>query len=160
MDISHKGLRRIVLREGLELEAYQDSAGVWTIGVGHTRTAKPGMKITEHQAHVLFVEDIRESVSDVNRYVSVPLKQNQFDALVSFVFNVGGTAFRASTLRKRLNEGEYDLAAAEFPRWNKVTVDDVKRVEDGLVYRRAAELAEWYEDRIQKEFDLPNTTII
>lgn len=122
--------------EALRLEAYKPTPNdVWTIGWGHTATAKPGMTITKAQAQKLFEKDTAWAVNAVNREVNVGLNQNQFDALVSFVFNIGETAFRKSTLLRKLNAGDYEGAANEFPRWNK----QAGKVLRGLVRRRAHE---------------------
>ena len=106
--------------EGLRLEAYLPTPNdVWTIGYGHTHTAKQGQKITEAQAEALLRKDITWAEEAVNKSVVVPLTQNQFDALVSFVFNVGAGAFGSSTLLRLLNSKDYEGAANQFLRWNK-----------------------------------------
>lgn len=127
--------------EGLRLEAYMPTPDdVWTIGWGHTKTARPGMRITEGRAQELFDSDVAWAVDAVNAKVKVGLTQNQFDALVSFTFNVGSGAFSRSTLLKRLNAGDYDGAAAQFHRWNKQRGRDGKmKVLRGLTRRRAEE---------------------
>lgn len=125
--------------EGLRLEAYQDGGGVWTIGYGHTRTAQPGMKITTAKAKTLFNADIAPCEEAVERLVTVELNDNQFAALVSFVYNVGEGAFTKSTLLKKLNAGDYDAVPAQLMRW----VKDNGKVVDGLVNRRAAESGLW-----------------
>ena len=121
--------------EDLYLEAYLCPAGKWTIGYGHTKTAKPGMKITERGAEELLQHDLAWCEDAVRKNVKVPLTQNQFDALVSFVFNVGEGAFRKSTLLKKLNAGDYEGAANEMPRWKR----GGGKVLRGLVRRREAE---------------------
>ena len=121
--------------EGLRLAAYLDTGGVWTIGWGHTGTAKPGMVITKEQAEELFRKDVKWAEDAVNRYTNVPLTQYQFDALVSFTFNVGANAFRKSTLLRMLNEEDYDGAADQFLRW---VYDNGRRIQ-GLVNRRESE---------------------
>lgn len=119
--------------EGLRLEAYLPTPNdVWTIGYGHTHTTKQGMKITEAQAEKLLYKDLAWAEDAVNDLVNVPLTQNQFDALVSFVFNVGAGAFAKSTLLRFLNTGDYTNAAAQFMRWNK----QKGRVLNGLTKRR------------------------
>lgn len=85
--------------------------------------------------------DVQVATDAVRTHVSVPLNQNQFDALVSFGYNVGAKNFEDSTLIKRLNNGAYDEAASEFKRWNKITVDGKKVVSRGLIKRRAREEA-------------------
>lgn len=153
MNLSWVGLSKLKIREALRLEAYQDDAGVWTIGYGHTKTAKEGMVVTEYEAEILLRRDLKRFVEAVNK-VKVYLSQNQFDTLVSFAFNVGVGAFKSSTLLEELNEGNYHNVPDELMRWNKVTVNGQKRKSAGLVYRRVAECAQWYEPRIAKEFSL------
>ncbi len=135
MNISEKGLSLIKKFEGLVLKTYKCSAGVDTIGYGHTKTAKPKMVITEAKASELLLEDIRESELAVNRLVKVPLTQNQFDALVCFVFNVGSGNFNSSTLLKQLNQKMYKEAADQLLRWNKAG----GKALPGLTRRREAE---------------------
>ncbi len=106
--------------EGLRLTAYMPTPNdVWTIGYGHTKTAKPGMVITLTGAEMLLRHDLEWVEDAVNRYVKVPLSQNQYDALCSFVYNLGGTNFSGSTLLKKLNLKDYAGAADELLRWNK-----------------------------------------
>lgn len=128
-----KNVNIIKKHEGLRLEAYLPTPNdVWTIGYGHTHTTKQGMKITEAQAEKLLYRDLAWAEDTVNDLVKVPLTQNQFDALVSFVFNVGAGAFSKSTLLRFLNTGDYTNAAAQFLRWNK----QKGRVLNGLTKRR------------------------
>lgn len=135
MRISQNGINLIKKYEGCKLTAYKCPAGVWTIGYGHTDGVKKGLKITLNQAESFLREDIKKFENGVNRLVASPLNQNQFDALVSFCFNCGLWAFKTSTLRQKLNAGDYAGAAKEFPRWNK----SGGKVLNGLVKRRAAE---------------------
>lgn len=122
--------------EGLRLEAYMPTPNdVWTIGYGHTKTAKPGMKITEDHAEDLLLSDIAWAENAVNNLVTVYLTQNQFDALVSFVFNVGQGNFANSTLLRMLNKEDYKGAADQFLRWNK----QKGKVLNGLTKRREEE---------------------
>lgn len=121
--------------EGLRLNAYQDSVGVWTIGWGHTSTAKPGMSITKEEAQELFRKDVAWAEAAVKKHVKVDLKQNEFDALVSFVFNVGEKNFADSTLLKLLNEARYKAAAYELNRWVYAGGKKLK----GLERRRTSE---------------------
>lgn len=106
-------------KEELKLSAYLCPANVWTIGWGHTKTARKGMIITIEEAEKLFCDDLNPCENAINKLVTVPINQNQFDALVSFVFNVGVGAFRNSTLLRLLNQGNYNAAALQFKRWNK-----------------------------------------
>lgn len=141
MKTSESGVDLIKRFEGLELEAYQDIAGVWTIGYGHTETVKPGQRITEREAEALLRRDLKPREDAVKRLTSVPLNQNEFDALISFVYNVGVEAYRRSTARRRLNAGNRVGAADALTWWNKATVGGVLREVTGLTRRRAAERA-------------------
>lgn len=135
--ISPAGLNIIKLAEGLELKAYQDTGGVWTIGYGHTGPdVKPGMTITETQADKLLVEDVAEAEADVRRLFPVTT-QGQFDALVSFTYNLGPEQVGASTLRKKHLASDYAGAKAEFARWRFDNGVELA----GLVKRRRAEAA-------------------
>lgn len=126
--------------EGLRLEAYMPTPNdVPTIGYGHTHTAKMGMVITEAEAERLLRVDLKWAREAVNNYVTVPLTQPQYDALVSFVFNVGATAFRKSTMLRKLNASDFVGAANEFPRWNK----QKGKVLRGLTNRRLYEKAKF-----------------
>lgn len=137
--INDAGLALLKQWEGLRLNAYLDTGGVWTIGYGHTKTAREGMEIDAVEAERLLREDLRDAQSAVERLVTVPLTDNQHGALVSFVFNIGETQFRGSTLLKRLNAGRYGDVPAQLARWKY----DNGRVIDGLVNRRAAEAGLW-----------------
>lgn len=122
--------------EGLRLTAYLDGGGVWTIGYGHTGAdVREGLTIPLSEAERLLTRDLRVAEGHVNDVVKVKLTQNQFDALVSFVYNVGGGAFRSSTLLKLLNAGDYEGAANQLLRWNK----DNGKVVKGLTNRRHEE---------------------
>lgn len=136
MKTSQGGLDFIQDVEGCKLFAYLDTGGVWTIGVGHTGPeVVKGLSCTMEQAMAWLAEDVREAEDAINKAVKVSLTQNQFDALVSFVFNVGVGAFLSSTLLKKLNAGDYEGAAGQFPRWNK---DNGKEIA-GLTKRRHLE---------------------
>ena len=137
MSISPAGIALSQAHEGLRLTAYRDAGGVWTIGYGSTGGVRRGMTITRDQAVLRLYHDLDTAESAVNSRVTVPLSQPQFDALVSLVFNIGGGAFRKSTLLQKLNAGDYAGAANEFNRWVKAK----GRVLPGLVTRRAAERA-------------------
>lgn len=127
--------------EELRLVAYLPTAhDKWTIGWGHTQGVKPGDEISREQAQILFSEDVEWAVAAVNKKVKVGLTQNQFDALVSFVFNLGEANFASSTLLRKLNKGDYDGAAEQFPRWNKQRQNGKLVVLRGLVRRRAQEM--------------------
>jgi len=133
--INQEGLDLIKEFEGLELNAYRDAVGVWTIGYGHTRTTTSNMVITEKKAEALLLEDIKDAEDAVNKMVLVPLNENQFSALVSFVFNLGAGNFKKSTLLKEINKNNWLLAANEFDKW----VYAGGKVLNGLVRRRKAE---------------------
>lgn len=135
MKLSEKGKTLIKKYEGLKLSAYKCPADVWTIGYGHTAGVFEGQKITSDQADEFFDNDIKQFEKIVLELCNVPLKQGQFDALVSFVYNVGKTAFANSTLLKLLNQKKYTAAGNEFSRW--VYVRDKKL--QGLVKRRIDE---------------------
>lgn len=140
LKLSKRGADLIKSFEGLRLKAYVCPAGVWTIGYGSTGShVKQGMVITEAQADALFSKDIRRFEDAVIGMVQVPLTQGQFDALVSFSFNVGQEALRGSTLIKKLNAGDYVGAQMQFGRWNKAG----GQVLYGLTKRRAAEVELW-----------------
>lgn len=136
MITSDRGIALIKEYEGLRLETYDDGGGIWTIGVGHTGTdVTPGLMIDEDEAIRLLKSDLATAEGCVDESVEVELSQQQFDALVSLVFNIGCRAFQASTLLRLLNAGSYEAAAKQFQRWSK----DNGRVLPGLVRRRAAE---------------------
>lgn len=133
------GLDIIKSFEGLKLTAYLCPAKIPTIAWGHTKTVKASdvgkKKITEAEAEKLLKSDLLNFENAVNKLVIVPLNQNQFDALVSFSFNVGTGAFHSSTLLKKLNAKDYKGASEQFERWNKAG----GKVLAGLTRRRAAE---------------------
>lgn len=142
MQTSEKGIALIKQFEGCKLTAYQDSVGVWTIGYGWTQPVdgKPiraGMTIKQETAERLLKTGLVSYESDVSRLVKVGLTQGQFDALVSFTYNLGARSLSTSTLLRKLNSGDYAGAADEFLRWNKAG----GKVLNGLTRRREAERA-------------------
>ena len=140
MKTSQKGVSFIREFEGLETDAYQDVVGIWTIGVGHTGPeVKKGMTITESAALDILGKDLDKFEKGVAKLVKVPLSQDQFDALVSFSFNVGLGNFQSSTLLKLLNQGNYEAVPTQLLRWNKAGGKEVA----GLTRRRAAEGQLW-----------------
>ena len=146
MKTSMEGLALIKKFEGCELEAYQCSAGVWTIGYGHTKDVEEGDTISKDQAEEMLVEELHEYENYVNEYVNVALSQNQFDALVSWVYNLGPANLKASTMLKVLNSGKYEDVPAQIKRWNKAG----GKVLEGRIRRREAEAClfkgmEWFE---------------
>ena len=122
--------------EGCKLKAYRDVKGVLTIAYGHTGPdVHEGMTCTPEQAFQWLMRDVGSAETAVNLMVRVTLSQNQFNALVSFIYNVGREAFNTSTLLRKLNEGDYKCASLEFVKW----CHDDGEVVPGLVRRRLAE---------------------
>ena len=141
MRTSEKGIEFIKLSEGLLLKAYQDSGGVWTIGYGHTKGVKKGDQITEFMATEYLKDDLRTSEQAVSMYVTSEINQNQFDALVSFTFNLGPGNLKSSTLLKRVNADPNDPdIERQFKRW--ISCKGV--VLKGLVKRREREAAIYF----------------
>lgn len=120
MKMSDDGLALLMEREGVRHEAYRDSVGVWTIGVGHTGPeVVPGLVWTDEQVAAALHADLAWVEAAINNNVQPDLEQNQFDALASFVFNVGNGAWLNSTMLRLLNEGaSIDTVAAQFDRWH------------------------------------------
>lgn len=138
MKIGKQGLEMIKEYEGLKLQAYLPTPiDVPTIGYGHTKTAYLGMKVTEKGAEALLKQDLKWVEDVVAKNVTVPLTQPQYDALCSFIYNLGGTNFKRSTLLKKLNNKDYKGAADELLRWDK----QGSKVLRGLTRRREAERA-------------------
>lgn len=134
--------------EKFSATVYPDKANVATIGYGMTKYEFPGLTLqstnvlTEPQAAEMLRSKLEEKfIPKVREYIQVPLNNNQLGALASFMYNVGEPNFAASTMRKKLNQGDYVGALQEFPRWNKVTVDGKKEKSAGLTDRRQAEMA-------------------
>lgn len=154
MQISENGIKKLVDWEGFKSRIYRDSAGLPTIGVGHLLTqdelrsgkitirgndVKYRNGLTNAQVTELFKQDLASREQLVNTMVQVPLNQNQFDTLVSFVFNVGRSAFQKSTLLKLLNSGKYDEVPGQLKRW----VYSGGEKTEGLVNRRENEIELW-----------------
>jgi len=154
MQVGQSGKKLFQEWEGLELNEYLDSGGAPTIGVGHLMTRSERMSgkimingkgvvyrngLTVQQCWDLLDQDLDFAEASVNSMVKVSLNQNQFDALVSFIFNVGESAFRNSTLLKVLNAGHFDQVPAQLRRW----IRDNGKVVKGLVNRREKEIALW-----------------
>lgn len=139
MTTSNDGLALIKKSEGLMLKSYKCPAGVWTVGYGHTRGVKPGMTITQEIADNLLIEDVKPCEKLING-LKLNLRQGQFDALVSFIFNLGEGKFNSSTLKKKILAGAKDEdIVAEFKKWNK----GGGKVLPGLVKRREEEARLW-----------------
>lgn len=154
MKTSDHGKEKITAWEGFEPRVYSDAAGKLTIGVGHLLTpselssgkiriagepVRYADGLSEPQIVELLGQDLEGAEAAVNNGAQVELSQNQFDALVSFCFNVGAAAFRSSTLLKLLNRGQYDDVPAQLRRW----VHCGGEVVQGLVRRREHEIALW-----------------
>jgi lysozyme len=136
MQASQTIIDMIKVFEGLRITPYDDGAGYMTIGYGHR--IKPGEAFTvidKAAANRLLQQDVSNAAQVVSSLVSVPLTQNQFDAMVSFTFNLGGKNLSESTLLELINQGDYTCAANEFPKW----IHAGGKVKSGLVNRRAKE---------------------
>lgn len=143
--INRAGLNLIKEFEGFRAVAYLCPAQVWTIGYGSTyypdRTkVKQGDRISTKEGEELLKVTVRDFENAINQYVRVPLTPNQFSALVSFAFNVGVSAFRDSTLLRKLNQKEYNEVHHQLMRWTRAN----KRILQGLVRRRLAESELFY----------------
>jgi len=139
MEPSENCYNLIRSKEGLSLRAYPDpgtGGAPWTIGYGHTGPeVHPGMVITREEADNLLRQDAERVSAQVQNMVTAPLTQNEFDALVCFVYNVGISNFAKSTMLRKLNQQDYDGAANEFDRWTRAA----GHVLPGLVARRQEE---------------------
>jgi lysozyme len=129
--------------EGLRLDAYQDSVGVWTIGYGTTAAAglgiepRAGQRITQAEAEWYLQKGVNKFADSIFPYFNAPLNQNQFGACVSLAYNIGPGAFKKSSVLRHINAGNMEKAADSFLLWNKAGGVKLK----GLVRRRAAERA-------------------
>ncbi|NEX92963.1 lysozyme, partial [Caulobacter sp. 17J65-9] len=141
LKISRAGIELIESFEGLRRKAARLPDGRWTIGYGHTLSAREGAEVTAEDAEALLLFDLLPVVEAVNGLVFVELTQNQFDALSAFAFNVGVDAFRSSDVLKRVNEGRLTEAACAFDLWRKADIAGEEMVLDALIRRRAAEKA-------------------
>jgi len=145
MHVSDEGFELIKHFEGCELEAYKCAAGVWTIGYGHTKDVQEGDKWDKEKAEFMLWRELEDEYEQyVNDLVTVPMNQCQFDALVSWVYNLGPANLKSSTLLKCLNLGDYNGVPEQIKRWNKATVNGERKVLPGLTRRREAE-AEMFE---------------
>ena len=118
MQMSQTGVALLKHFEGLELEAYQDSVGVWTIGYGHTKHAIKGMVITEEEAEEMLVEELPEYQDYVRNSCNVLLQQHEFDALVCWTYNLGPTNLNSSTMLRKLNNGDSNEVPFQMKRWD------------------------------------------
>ena len=146
MKISQEGLSLIKKFEGCELEAYRCAANVLTIGYGSTKGVKEGDTITQEEADNLLLHEMDEYEGYINDMVKSDLKQNEFDSLVSWVFNLGPSNLSSSTLLQKLNNKDWDDVPNQIKRWNKAG----GQVKQGLIRRREAEALlfegkEWHE---------------
>lgn len=137
MRTGRNGVELIRHFEGCRFDAYLCPAGVWTIGYGHTADVKEGDNIDQEAAEAFLIEDLETFEQAVTRLVEVPLTQQQFDALVSWTFNLGAGNLAESTLLKKLNNYQYAEVPEQMMRWVRAG----GKVLDGLVRRRAAEAA-------------------
>lgn len=137
--VSSVGLDLVKRFEGYRRQAAQLPDGRWTIGYGHTLTAREGAQVSEADAEALLQYDLHSAAKAVDELVFIPLSQNQFDALCSFAFNLGADEFRGSDVLKRLNEGGLVQAACAMEMWRKAEFEGEEIVVDALVRRRAAE---------------------
>ena len=141
--LSENGLKELKDSEAFRAKPYQDSAGVWTIGYGSTyypngtKVTKTDVALTEPQASALLLEVFNK---DFARHIPVNVNQNQYDALASFIYNIGAKGFNMSTLKKKVLVNPDDpTIKVQFLRWNKATVNGKKIVLDGLTKRRKRE---------------------
>lgn len=158
--LSDKGLRLLEKWEGNILHVYKDQAGLPTVGIGHLLTKRELMAnavvikgipvplaggLTEQQALDLLAQDVAPAEAEVNEHVKVPLTQDQFDALVIFVFNIGNGGFMSSSVLAAINAGKLSDVPADMMKWNKITDPKTHQhvVCDGLVERRNNEIKLW-----------------
>ncbi|CAM3234354.1 lysozyme [Asticcacaulis taihuensis] len=137
--VSRAGVELIKSFEGLRTTAARLPDGRWTLGYGHTFSAREGARVTQEDADALLRFDLLPVVDAINNLVLVPLNQNQFDALVSFCFNIGAENFAQSTVLKRINEGRYAEAALAMDSWRSAEFNGQTYVLAPLIRRRAAE---------------------
>ena len=126
--------------EGFRAKAAALPDGRWTIGYGHTKSARAGAEVSEADAEALLIYDVGAVAAAINEWVYSPLTQNQFDALVAFAFNIGLQNFRRCSVLRRLNEGAYLQAACAMEMWRSADFEDERIVVDALVRRRSAEM--------------------
>ncbi len=153
--MSQSGLKILKHYEGCRLEAYQDIVGIWTIGYGDTENVHPGLVITQAEAEERLrnrlARDFEPSVLQCLTHIAT---QYQFDAMVCLAYNIGAVAFANSTLVRLFNAGDIQLAADQFPRWDKAGGKSVK----GLRRRRAAERALYLGETADKAISIGDKT--
>jgi lysozyme len=138
--INDRGIAVIKQYEGIKLDAYQDVAGIWTIGYGHIRGVMPGMHISQEEAEQALQDDLTGTEAAVDGATSDgETTDNQFSAMVAFAFNVGTANFRQSSLLKEHLAANYQRAADDFLMWNKARINGVLQPVTGLTNRRNAE---------------------
>ncbi|HEX5775187.1 MAG TPA: lysozyme, partial [Caulobacteraceae bacterium] len=137
--VSRAAIDMIKRFEGYRRKAARLPDGRWTLGYGHTQTARAGAQVSEEDAEALLLWDLIGVIHAINEHTFTPLNRNQFDALCSFVFNIGPDNYRHSAVLRRLNEGQMLQAAACMEMWRKADVGGERIVIDALVRRRAAE---------------------
>jgi len=135
MKASNSAIELIKKFEGCRLTSYADSVGVMTIGYGHIDGVKKGQRISQQKADQFLAQDVEIAANEVSRLVTAEINQNQFDALVSFTFNLGAKNLAESTLLRNVNSGNFRSAADQFGRWVFAGGVLIK----GLVNRREAE---------------------
>jgi len=134
-EVNNKGLSIIMRYEGCKLKAYKCPAGKWTIGYGHTEGVYEGMKIGYKLAEAFLRRDVESACKIIKKSCTVQLNINQFSALASFVFNIGGANFKKSRLLKYINQCKFGDAMYEFYKWDKANGESLL----GLKLRRMAE---------------------
>ena len=136
MKASQNAIDLIKKWEGYSALAYKDVGGIWTVGYGHTEFVREGDYFNPDEAEIVLKKDLEFFEKKLNSYLTVKLNQNQFDSLVSLMYNIGHGAFRESTIREYLNTGQITLVPNEFKRWNKVA----GKIYAGLRNRRIEEI--------------------
>ena len=137
--VSRAAIELIKSFEGYRRKSARLADGRWTIGYGHTLTARAGAEVSEKDAEALLLYDLISISHSVNEWTYAPLTQNQFDALCAFAFNIGTDNFRRSSVLRRLNEGQHLQAACAMDLWRKADFEGERIVIDALVRRRSAE---------------------
>lgn len=140
-EVSKNGVALIKHFEGFSATKYDDGVGVMTIGYGHAikKTEVFNKPISMQEAEAILVKDLAAVDAAISKWVTVPLNQNQYDAIGSFIFNLGAGSFAGSTLLKKLNAKDYEGTSKEFIRWNKGRVKGALVEMPGLTRRRLAE---------------------